>query len=111
MSSGIVWRIYVGFRDHETLIDDIESCVGHGKRVVDSEGEYIGSVAHEEVEKFNHNNHKQGGFTLQQQKLDTSSTCLLVICCLAALLYREMNVMHTHIELVVDVIRGTRAPN
>jgi hypothetical protein len=37
--------------------------------------------------------------------------CLLVICCLAALLFGEMNVLHTHIELVVDVIRGTRAPS
>jgi hypothetical protein len=37
--------------------------------------------------------------------------CLLVICCLAALLFGEMNVLHIHIELVVDVIKGTRAPN
>jgi hypothetical protein len=48
---------------------------------------------------------------LQHQILDTSSTCLLVICCLVALLFGEVNVLHTRIELVVDVIRGTRAPN
>jgi len=92
------------------LIDNIESCVGHGKRVVNLEGEYMGLVAHEEAEKFSHNNHKVGGLTLQHQRLDTSSTCLLVICYLAALLYGEVNILHTHIELVVDVIRGTRAP-
>jgi hypothetical protein len=37
--------------------------------------------------------------------------CLLVIYCLVALLFGEVNVLHTRIELVVDVIRGTRAPN
>jgi hypothetical protein len=48
---------------------------------------------------------------LQHQRLDTSSTCLLVIWCLTTLLYGETNVLHTHIELIIDVIRGTRAPN
>jgi hypothetical protein len=38
------------------LIGDIESCVGHGKRAVDSKGEYMGSLVHEEVAKFSHNN-------------------------------------------------------
>ncbi len=47
---------------------------------------------------------------LQRHRLNTSSTCLLVIYCLAALLFGEMNVLHTQIELVVDVIRGTEAP-
>jgi len=37
--------------------------------------------------------------------------CLLVIYCLAALLFGEVNVLHTRIELVVDVIKGTRAPS
>jgi hypothetical protein len=36
---------------------------------------------------------------------------LLMIYCLATLLFREMNVLHTHIELVVDVIKGTLAPS
>jgi hypothetical protein len=30
---------------------------------------------------------------------------------LAALLFGEMNVLHTHIELIVDVIRSTGASN
>jgi hypothetical protein len=46
------------------LIGDIESRTGHGKRVVDSEGEYMGSIIHEEVAKFSHNNQELGGFTL-----------------------------------------------
>jgi len=70
----------------------------------------MGLVPHEEVAKFCHNNQELGGVTLQRQKLNTS-TCLLVICCLAALLFRAVNVLHTHIEVVVDVIRGTRAPS
>ncbi len=73
MSSGIVWRIYVGFvadidikilGDHEMLIDDIESHVGHGRKTTNSEGEYMGSVTHEEVAKFSHNNQELGGLTL-----------------------------------------------
>jgi hypothetical protein len=48
---------------------------------------------------------------LQHQRLYTSSTCSLVICCLAALLFGEVNVLHTRIKLVVDVIRGTGAPS
>jgi hypothetical protein len=38
------------------LIDDIESCAGHGRRAIDSKGEYMGSGVHEEVAKFSHNN-------------------------------------------------------
>jgi hypothetical protein len=38
------------------LISDIESHASHGKRVADLEGEYMGSVAHEEAAKFSHNN-------------------------------------------------------
>jgi hypothetical protein len=38
------------------LIDDIENRAGHGRRAVDSEGEYMGLVAHEEAAKFSHNN-------------------------------------------------------
>jgi hypothetical protein len=91
------------------LIGNIENHAGHGKRTVDSEGEYMGSVAHEEVVKFNHNNQELGGLILQRQRLDTSSTCLLVICYLAALLFGKMNVLHTRIKLVIDVIRGTGA--
>jgi hypothetical protein len=34
-----------------------------------------------------------------------------VIYYLAALLFGEVNVLHTCIELVIDVIRGTWAPN
>jgi hypothetical protein len=119
MSSGIVWRIYVGFvADIDikilgimTLIGDIKSRTGHGRRTIDSKGEYMGFVAHEEATKFSHNNQELGGLTIQRQILDTSSTCLLVICCLAALLFGEVNVLHTHIELVVDVTRGTWAPS
>jgi hypothetical protein len=37
--------------------------------------------------------------------------CLLVISCLATLLFGEVHVLHTHIELVVDVIRSTGAPS
>ncbi len=37
------------------MIDDIKSCVGHGRRATDLEGEYMGSIAHEEVIKFSHN--------------------------------------------------------
>ncbi len=93
------------------MIGDIESRAGHGRRVADSEGEYMGLVAHEEVAKFSHNNQELGGLTLQCQRLDTSSTYLLMICCLVALLFGEVNVMHTRIELIVDVIRGTGAPS
>jgi hypothetical protein len=93
------------------LISDIESCAGHRRRAVDSKGEYMGLVAHEEVVKFSHNNQELGGLTLQHQRLDTSSTCLPVICYLATLLFGEMNVLHTCIELIVDVIKGTRAPS
>jgi len=96
--------------DHETLIDDIESRVGHGGRAADLEGEYMGSIAHEEAAQFNHNNQELGGFMLQRQRLDTC-TCLSVICCLAALLVGEVNIMHTRIELVVDVIRSIGAPS
>jgi hypothetical protein len=84
--------------------------VGHGRRAIDSEGEYMGSVPHEEAAKFSHNNQELGGVTLQHQKLDTS-TCLLVIYCLAALLFGAVNVLYTHIEVVVDVIRGIGAPS
>jgi hypothetical protein len=38
------------------LIGDIESHAGHGRKVADSEGEYMGLVAHEEAAKFSHNN-------------------------------------------------------
>jgi hypothetical protein len=38
------------------LIGNIESRTGHGRKVADSEGEYMGSVAHEEAAKFSHNN-------------------------------------------------------
>ncbi len=93
------------------MIDNIESRVGHGRRVVDLEGEYMGSIAHEEATKFNHNNQELGGLTLQHQRLNTSNTCLLVIYYLATLLFGEMNVLHTRIELVADVIRGIGAPN
>ncbi len=95
--------------DHEMLIDNIESCAGHGRTAVDLEGEYMGSFAHEEATKFNHNN-QELGLMLQCQRLDTS-TCILVICCLATLLFGEVNIMHTHIELVVDVIRSIGAPS
>jgi len=37
--------------------------------------------------------------------------CLLVICCLAALFFREVNILHTCIKLIADVIRGIGAPN
>jgi len=50
--------------DHEMLIGDIESCAGHGRRAANSEGEYMGSVPHEEATKFNHNNQELGGVTL-----------------------------------------------
>jgi hypothetical protein len=95
--------------DHETLIGDIERRAGHGKKTTNSKGEYMGLVPHEEATKFCHNNQEQGGVTLQRQRLDTS-TCLLVICCLAALLFGAVNVLHTRIE-VVDVIRSTKAPS
>jgi hypothetical protein len=64
------------------LIDNIESRASHGRRAIDSEGEYMGSIAHEEAAKFSHNNQDLGGLTLQCQRLDTSNMCLLVICCL-----------------------------
>ncbi len=47
---------------------------------------------------------------MQRQRVDTS-TCLLVICCLAALLFGAVNVLHTRIQLVVDAIRGTGVPS
>jgi hypothetical protein len=31
------------------LIGNIESRIGHGRRAVDSEGECMGSIAHEEI--------------------------------------------------------------
>ncbi len=93
------------------MIVDIESRAGHGKRATDSNGEYMGSLVHEEAIKFRFDNQELGGLTLQCQKLDTSRTCLLVICCLAALLFGEVHVLHTHIELVVDIIRGIGAPS
>jgi hypothetical protein len=34
-----------------------------------------------------------------------------VIYCLATLLFKEVNVLHTHIELVIDVIKGIGAPS
>jgi len=37
--------------------------------------------------------------------------CLLVICCLVALLFREINVLHTRIKLIVHVIKGIWAPS
>jgi hypothetical protein len=46
------------------LIGDIESRVGHGRRAANSEGEYMGSVVHEEAAKFSHNNQELGGLTL-----------------------------------------------
>ncbi len=93
------------------MISDIESRVGHGRRATNSEGEYLGVIAHEEVAKFSHNNQELGGLTLQRQRLDTSSMCLLLICCLVTLLFGEVNVLHTSIELIIDVIRRTRAPS
>jgi hypothetical protein len=48
------------------LISDIESHASHGRRATDSEGEYMGSIAHEEAAKFNHNNQELGGLTLQR---------------------------------------------
>jgi hypothetical protein len=36
---------------------------------------------------------------------------MLVICCLAALLFGAMNVLHTRIEVLVDVMIGTGAPS
>jgi hypothetical protein len=93
------------------LIDNIESCAGHGRRATDSKGEYMGSIPHEETAKFSHNNQELGGLTLQRHRLDTSSTCLLVIYCLVALLFGEVNVLHTRIELVVDVMKGIGAPS
>jgi hypothetical protein len=52
--------------DHETLIRDIESRAGHGRRAVDLEGEYMGSVLPEEAAKYSHNNQEMGGVTLQR---------------------------------------------
>ncbi len=92
------------------LIDDIESRNGHKRRAADSEGEYMGSVAHEEAAKFSHKNQELGRLMLQCQRLDTS-TCLLVICCLVALLFGEVNIIYICIELVVDVIRSIGAPS
>jgi len=50
--------------DHETVIGDIESHIGHGRRATYSKGEYMGLVPHEEAAKFCHNNQKLGGVTL-----------------------------------------------
>ncbi|CAM6077770.1 unnamed protein product [Sphagnum tenellum] len=96
--------------DHETVIGDIESRIGHGRKAAYSKGENMGLVPHEKAAKFCHNNQELGGVMLQHQRLDTS-TCLLVICCLTTLLFGAVNVLHTCIEVVVDVIRSTRAPN
>jgi hypothetical protein len=71
----------------------------------------VRQIAHEEATKFSHNNQVLRRLTLQRQRLDTSSTCLLVINYLAALLFGEVNVLHTRIELVVDVIKSTGAPS
>jgi hypothetical protein len=38
------------------LIGDIENHASHGQKTIDSEGEYMGSVAYEEATKFSHNN-------------------------------------------------------
>jgi hypothetical protein len=38
------------------LIGNIESCAGYGRKTANSKGEYMGSIAHEEATKFNHNN-------------------------------------------------------
>jgi hypothetical protein len=38
------------------LIGNIESCASHGRRAADLEGEYMGSIAHQEATKFSHNN-------------------------------------------------------
>jgi hypothetical protein len=46
------------------LIDDIKNPAGHGRKAVDLESEYMGSIAHEEAAKFSHNNQKLGGLTL-----------------------------------------------
>ncbi len=51
------------------------------------------------------------GFVVDIDIKILGSMCLLVICCLAAILFGEMNILHTWIELVVDVIRGIGAPN
>jgi len=48
------------------LIGDIKSDVGHGRKAANSEGEYMGVVAHEEVAKFSHNNQELGGLMLQR---------------------------------------------
>jgi len=49
--------------DHETVIGDIESCISHGRKAVDSKGEYMGLVLHGEDAKFCHNNQELGGVT------------------------------------------------
>ncbi len=41
-------QLLTGSMDHETLIGDIESRAGHENRAADSEGEYMGSVPHED---------------------------------------------------------------
>jgi hypothetical protein len=46
------------------LIGNIESLAGHGRRAVNLEGEYMGSIAHEEAAKFSHNNQELGGLML-----------------------------------------------
>jgi len=86
--------------DHQKLIP-IESRTGHGRRAADLDGECMGSIPHED-KKLQHlattvrSWEELGGVTLQRQKLDTN-TCLLVICCLAALLFGAVNVLHTRI--------------
>jgi hypothetical protein len=51
------------------------------------------------------------GFVVDIDIKILGSMCLLVICCLASILFGEMNILHTRIELVVDVIKGIGAPN
>jgi len=46
-------------------IGDIESYASHGRRIIDSEGEYMGLGVHEEATKFSHNNQELGRLTLQ----------------------------------------------
>jgi hypothetical protein len=46
------------------LIEDIKSHASHGKRAIDSKGEYMGSIAHEEVANFDHNNQELKGLML-----------------------------------------------
>jgi len=92
--------------DHEMLIDDIESRTGHGRKAANSKGKYMGLVAHEEAPKFSQNNQELGGL-VQRQRLDTSM-CLLVIYCLATLLFGEVDIMHTPSSRCHKKHRGTQ---